>query len=251
MIPFFQGGYDEAKLYTHGSNKKIYPKCPVCGKVKNKPMMIAEIYATNSIGCTCSDGISYPEKFITCILDQLKVVYVYQLTKRQESWCKNYIYDFSYIEKSCIIETHGKQHYEDTNFRGNKIKYKQQQENDRAKEQLAKINGIKHYIALDCRYSELEWIKKSVMESELPTLFNFKEDDIDWLKCHEFALYSLVKIACDYKRNNQNMTTTQIGVILHLTKPTIRRYLKQGNELGWCHYDAEEEFQKVLHRGDK
>ena len=36
MIPYFQGGYEEAKLYTFSSSYKINPICPDCGNIKNK-----------------------------------------------------------------------------------------------------------------------------------------------------------------------------------------------------------------------
>ena len=36
MISYFQGGYDEAKRYTHGSEQKIHPVCPECGRIKDK-----------------------------------------------------------------------------------------------------------------------------------------------------------------------------------------------------------------------
>jgi hypothetical protein len=78
MIKYFQGGYDEAKLYTVGSHKEFYPICPDCNRVKNKPMMIKTLYRTNSIGCICSDKLSYPEKFIFELLKQLDIDYIYQ-----------------------------------------------------------------------------------------------------------------------------------------------------------------------------
>ena len=73
MISYFQGGYEEAKQYTSGSTKKIYPKCPICGKVKNNKISISQIKKAHSIGCICRDGISYPEKFFINFLEQLGI----------------------------------------------------------------------------------------------------------------------------------------------------------------------------------
>ena len=42
-------------------------------------------------------------------------------------------------------------------------------------------NGIDTYIELDCRFSECKWIKDSIMNSELPGIFNFTEKDVDWI----------------------------------------------------------------------
>jgi uncharacterized protein YaeQ len=150
----------------------------------------------------------------------------------------DYRYDFKITENNedIIVETHGIQHYdENTSF---KQSLKEVQENDIQKEKLAKQNGVEHYIALDCRKSELEWIKKSVMESELPTLFNFKEDDIDWLKCEEFACNSLVREVCDLYNLDKNILT--ISNELKIESSTIRKYLKQGEQLGLCCYDPKE-----------
>ena len=54
MIPCFQGGYDEAKLYTKCSIKEIQSKCPICGKVKDKITSIRNIYRNHSIDCYCN-----------------------------------------------------------------------------------------------------------------------------------------------------------------------------------------------------
>ena len=76
MVKYFQGGYDEAKLYTIGSHKEIYPICPECGRVKDKPIEVKTIYYNTSIFCSCSDGISYPNKFMFNILAQLRINFV-------------------------------------------------------------------------------------------------------------------------------------------------------------------------------
>ena len=40
MIPYFQGGYDEAKQYASSSKTTIFPICPDCGQIKKKKMAI-------------------------------------------------------------------------------------------------------------------------------------------------------------------------------------------------------------------
>ena len=69
---------------------------------------------------------------------------------------------------------------------------------------------------------------------------------VDWLKCEEFALSNLVKIACNYKRNNPELTTTEIGMFMKLNKNTISSYLKQGTKLGWCEYDSQKEALRII-----
>ena len=40
MVKYFQGGSNEAKNYSIGSNKKINPICPICGEIRKNPISI-------------------------------------------------------------------------------------------------------------------------------------------------------------------------------------------------------------------
>jgi hypothetical protein len=74
------------------------------------------------------------------------------------------------------------------------------------------------------------------MNSKLPQLLNFKESDIDWLKCHEYACNSLVKTVCGLW-NQDIRSTFKISELINIGNQTIRKYLKQGALLGWCDYN--------------
>ena len=143
MIPYFQGGYDEAKQYTYGSSKKIYPRCPDCGRVSNVASVIYNIYRQKAITCVCRDSISYPEKFIYNMLCQIDEPFEYQLTKSSFSWIGRYRYDFYLPNHNVVLEVHGLQHYEDEN----------EMKNDTKKRELIEKNDLT-YVALDCRYSD-------------------------------------------------------------------------------------------------
>jgi len=228
---------EDALNYSVGTKKKLLMKCPDCGF--EKPITPRR-FVKNGISCPkCSDGF-YPERLLFNILEQLKLEFIPQLSKTTFSWCKNYKYD-NYISKiNCIIETHGLQHYkENKNWI---ISLKETQENDKQKELIARNNRITNYIILDCRKSELQWIRDSIINSELPRLLNFKEEDIDWLKAHEFALSSFVKKSCDIWLSGIT-NTLEIANQLKLNRVTITRYLKQGSLLGWCNYDPKKEQQ--------
>jgi len=219
----------ENTFWTH---KKILMKCPDCGCEKS---IIPANLVNFGFGCRrCSDGISYPQKFMFNVLYQVNIDFITELNKTLFEWCKNYKYDFHIPKINGIVETHGKQHYEEP--KGKWGKSDKIQENDRQKEQLAKENKIKNYIIIDCRESDMEWIKNSIMNSELPTLLNFKESDIDWLKCHEYACKSMVKTACDLW--NKNYIISEIVDKLKIGNTTTRRYLKQGAKLGWCELEG-------------
>ena len=232
---------EDALKYTVYANTKIPMKCPECGFEKETSL---NTLVSQGFGCnSCGDGISYPEKFVVNVLEQLNKIFKPQLTKTTFKWCGKYKYD-NYIEKiNCIIETHGNQHYEErTTGRWNKS-LKETQENDFDKEWLARINKIKNYIILDCRESDMNWIKNSIMNSKLPQLLDFKEKDIDWLKCNEWACNSMVKEVSNLW-NIGIKSTLEIKQRLKLSKSSVVRYLNQGALLGWCDYNGNEERRK-------
>lgn len=239
MIPYFQGGHDEAKQYTCTSGKKIRPICPECGRAKETKISIFDIHRRNSIGCICGDGYSYPEKFIYSMLSQLEIEFIYQLNKKQLRWCDNYKYDFYIPKFNLIIETHGKQHYDKDFFKS----YKMQQHIDNQKKELALKNGIENYIELDCKYSEFYYIEKNIKESILSSLFNL--DLVDFKKCQSFAINNIAKEVCQIKNSHPEYTTFQLADMFNISVGTIQRYLKNGTLLGWCKYSAKEERKKA------
>lgn len=240
---------EDAKVVSIAScKKKVWLKCPCCGNLKYTKMnSIYRKILDGYFPCNkCSDKQPYPEKFMFAVLEQLDLDFKTQLTKTTFEWCDKYKYDF-YFElnnEQYIIETNGRQHYEECwNFKSNKKarNYKEEVKiNDRIKKELALVNGIKeeNYIVIDCRYSDLEYIKQNILNSKLAKLFDLSK--IDWLKAEEFALSNRVKEACDYKNNNNDLTCTEISKLMKLSVSTIINYLKRGNGI-WCNYNAEEE----------
>jgi very-short-patch-repair endonuclease len=241
MIPYFQGGYDEAKLYTRASQKYIYPVCPDCGSAKNKRMLISTINTCKSIGCSCGDGISYPNKFMT---ELLKQTYIKFEIEYSPYWLDSKRYDFYIPYMNLIIEMDGGWHSND-----NKMSGQTAQESkiiDNYKDKLAEEHGIQ-VIRIDCDYKyfdRFEYIKQNIINNiKLNQLFDLSK--INWNKCHEFALNNLVKIACEYKRNNLEMSSFEIGKIMGgYNKDTITRWLKQGNGI-WCNYNPKEEMKRI------
>ena len=224
---------EDAYKHSMGSHENILMKCPDCGHEKRMriPNLIVDGFSCNR----CGDGISFPEKVVFNMFQQLlDKNFITQLSKTTFEWCKKYRYDF-YIEKlkGIICECHGLQHYEE--IRGKWGSLKEIKENDVDKEWLARENGIENYIIIDCRKSELKWIKNNIMNSKLPKLLGFKEKDVDWVKCVEYACTSLVRVACDLWKGGIN-DTLEISKIIKVSRVTAVKYLKQGFELGWCDY---------------
>ncbi len=231
---------EDGYKYTQYSNKKVNWKCPDCGYImKNKKICHISYYHFSCL--ICGDGVSYPEKFITSILNQLNIEYE---KEKEFKWCKNRRYDFYLSDYNIIIEGHGLQHYKPEFERINNKKIRtflEEQNNDKYKQEKAKENKINNYIIIDCRYSEIEWLKNNIINSKLNDLFDLS--NIDWLKCHEYACNSFVKTACEYW-NNGIHNTKKIGLLMKLHYGTVRDYLKQGFKLGWCNYNAKEEMMK-------
>lgn len=241
---------EDAYKYSFGLGKKILVKCPECGY--EKKIKISNL-VHSGFGCNrCSDGIPYPEKFVFNVLEQLNQNFITQLSKNILVWCGSHKYDFYIINIHSIVETHGEQHYEENSKNSNwKMSLNEIQQNDKDKEVLAKNNNIDNYIIIDCRKSELDWIKNSIMnrnperldQPSLAELLNFKEEDIDWLKCHEAGCSNKVKEVCNLWNNGID-NAIKIAEELKMGKNTIVRYLKQGAKLGWCNYDPKIEKRK-------
>lgn len=226
---------EDTYVYAFKSNKKIDFKCPDCGeKVENKA--ISNTYK-QGLRCSCKDSISYPEKFMHYLLKQLGLNFKKELSKTTFEWCGKYRYDFYIPLISCIIETHGIQHYEETNRKGRTLEYEQINDNEKCK--VAMSNGINEYIVVDCRRSTLDWMKSSIMDSALNGLYDLSI--IDWNKCHEFALNSLTKLACEMWNDGSNVL--EISEVLKLNRFTVIEYLKKGTGI-WCNYDPKEAKRK-------
>ncbi|XZH34387.1 hypothetical protein ACSW8L_15865 (plasmid) [Clostridium perfringens] len=236
---------EDAKKYSKGSNKKISVKCPDCER--EKKMKICDIYYNKSIGCACGNGKSYPEKFVFNLLEQLDVDFE---TEYSPSYIKPKRYDFYLKNIDCIIETHGSQHYKENFKYSDSRSLQEEQVNDKLKREIALQNGIKHYIELDCSESNLEYIKNSILNSELAELFNLSI--IDWTSCGEFANKNIVKEICDYWNNKrEDETTSDVGDRFKIDISTINRYLKRGAKLGWCRYNGRKEMIKNAFKNGK
>ena len=223
MIPYFQGGYDEAKQYTCKSSKKIYPKCPDCGKISNIATIIHNIYRQKAITCICKDNISYPEKFIYSVLSQVEEPFIYQMTKTNFSWVGKYRYDFYLPKHNTILEVYGIQHYTDISV----------MQNDVLKRKLAEKNGF-NYIELDCRFSNCEYIKNSVINSMVAKILQLQ--NVEWSKCNDFSKKNLCKEICELFEQGKNVSI--LSNEYKISKNSIRRMLHVGNEVGLCHYDG-------------
>lgn len=229
------------------SGKEVLMKCPDCGHQKK---LVLRNIIRQGFGCPkCGDGISYPNKFMFNVLEQIKNLnkikdfetektFEWLLYESKNKLHKGFIdFYFELNNKKYGLEMDGYFHTKDNSMSGQTAE--ESKYIDDEKDRLCREHSIK-IIRIDSLKSEWQYIKNNIMESELSKILCFKEEEINWLKCHEFASSNLVKKACKLW-NNGVKSTTKIVEELKLSKTTILRYLKQGAKLGWCDYDPEEE----------
>lgn len=238
MVKYLVNKDDVSLLFS--SNTEVLTLCPDCGAERNMRMRNLSFQGYSCV--KCGDGISFSEKFTMNLLTQLGVDFIYQLSSKHVEWCDKYKYDFYVPNKNMVIEVHGVQHYEDSFSRCGGRTAKEEQKNDKAKEALARKNNISNYVILDCRHSGFEWIKNSILNSKINEIYDISA--VDWTKCLEFALSSLVKRVCDYWNTHISITTKDVAKEFNLDESTIRKYLKTGSKLKWCNYNAKEESEK-------
>lgn len=246
MIPFFKDKEMEAKKYKKSRLDKIFPMCPCCGKQSQIAYSLNHIYTNKGFSCKyCGDGIPYPEKVIHALFDSIETdCFISQFNKTKAKWCGEYRYDFyfEYENEKYIIETHGKQHYEETTgtWIGSLFERK---ERDKEKYELAINNGINenNYIIIDCRKSDFEYIKSQILQSKLSKIFNLKE--IDWSKVEKLCLTNTLKRICDLF--NDGLLPKEIANKVNMNDRTVKRYLVKGTELGMCEYDSNYHHVKI------
>ena len=211
---------EQMKTNMPNSHKKIDFVCHDCGRHKmEEPHNVVK----QGFSCVCSDGISYPNKFIYGLLNQFDIEYK---TEKIFDWSNGKKYDIYIPSLSCIIENHGAQHYERSfEFIGGRT-LEEEQENDKYKKHLAVNNDIKYYIQLDCRKSTLKWIKNSVINSDLQKLFNLNL--VDWNQCGQFASSNMIKRVAELWVEKYSIE--EISNKLHIAVPTVYKYLRIAKE---------------------
>ena len=96
-------------------------------------------------------------------------------------------------------------------------------------------NGVKEYIQLDCSVSSVEYIMNSLHKSTFIKYFNL--ENINLSQANEFANKNIIKYVCEeYNKYNKIIPMKEIAKKLNLHYPTFQRYLKMGNDLGFCIY---------------
>lgn len=223
---------EDGYKYSFGSNVLVDWKCLTCGNIT----LDRSIVHTKNLGLpcpNCSDSFKMPEKIMYNTLKQLEIS---TISQKSFSWSDNKIYDFYFTHNNLniIIETHGKQHYEETRRKGART-LKEEQANDQYKYKLAMENGIDKYIVIDCRKSEFDFIKNNIIHSELAEIFDLS--NVDW---EEINYNSQKSINVEILRlwNEEDLCCREISAIVNLNEDAVSRILRNYHELGKCEYDS-------------
>jgi ribosomal protein L37AE/L43A len=239
---------EDAKNNVCSSLNMVKVECPNCKERYNKS--IKRFTERHFVCSKCGDGYSYPNKFMYNLLSQLDINFD---SEKIFNWSQGKIYDFYIEEISCIIEMDGKQHKIDNCF--NKKLLKQEQENDSFKEYIAKENGIKNFIRIDCQKSEFLYIKEQILkDKKINELFDLSK--VDWIEINEFAIDNLkmkqIKEICSlYKcTETEYFSSVDIKNKTGYSMNRIQNALKLGNEIKLCSY-SERDYLKWISKKAK
>ena len=230
--------------YTKCSKKKIEFVCPICKA--EFVSTLSNVYFQGFVCKICSGKMSLGERIVYRLLNSVNVDFIKEYSSGNSDWTGSYRYDF-YIKPNIIIEIMGIQHYKKT-FYNSTRSLKEEQENDKLKELLARNNGITEYIVIDASKTDFDFIKNNILHSKLSEIFNLS--NVDWDYIQEQTSTSLVKEVCDYWSTNVDKTTGLLSEKFHLSYFAIQNYLKQGNSLGWCDYDPKNYRRKNIYTDD-
>ena len=234
---------EEALHINAGSREKFWFKCCDCGY----EFQTAVEYVTKDkqLKCPkCRDNISYPNKFAMSVLSQLKAKDL--VPEYSPSWAGNYRYDFSFYCEGIhyLLEMDGGFHYEKRKFE----KYNQTRKSDKEKNILAQKNNCT-LIRIECCKSELEYIKKNFVNSELNKIFNLSL--VDWQQVETDCKTNLLVEIAKYYNDNPDISLDIIANKFHVCKHTARNYLKRSQKIGLTNYktlldEMDENFSKVI-----
>lgn len=228
FVPWFldRSVPEEKTRYSHFKTD-FY--CQHCGKtVRDKS--IHTVYQRRQVPCPyCTNGVSYPERYIDALLTQLSISFERQYAVRFRENGRNtfYKYDFYDPEQALVIETHGPQHFLAGVFeRMGGQSLEEIQENDRAKKQLANEKLGLRYLDLDCRKSDPDWIRREAVKK----LTMYPLECVDWEKLRQDANRALILELI--RLRVQGYTLTQIGAAVHMDPSTVCGKLKKAQRDG-------------------
>ncbi len=218
--------------------------CPNCGKVESR--LLSYVCKTMPYCQFCGDNKSYPERLLSAVLRNLGVEYE---VEKKFDWCKFTIdgketfgiFDFVFTHegKNYIIETDSNHHYSNNVF-GRNVPVMLI---DSIKQKLAEEHGY-IVIRIDCRVSEFNYIKDTIVKSQFASIFDCSS--IDWEWCQSQTITSPMTKAAELW-NNGIKSVVKIAKEIGVQRPYVRQYLKDCASQGLCDYTVEKSKEHGKH----
>ena len=236
---------DDGYLYTNGSNERVLFVCPTCGNIKLKT--IAQVVRYGWFCDACSDGCTYPNKFMANLLLFNKIKYdsEYIIPKYQ------YRYDFHFIvnNQHYLIEMDGGLNHGCVDLPD--LSIEEQIANDSNKDYLAEKFGYK-LIRIDCIYKDLkyrfEYIKDHIIKSDLRYLLSDLSDET-MSKCNNKASNTNYIMEIANAWNDSIYSLDELSKMFNVCKTTIRNRLKTALEIGLVRESLDDVKHKVFESG--
>ena len=210
------------------SKTKVEVICPCCKKIHLRT--IRTIYSCGNTYCSmCNDNYSFPERFMSAVLDNLNIKYKYQFT---DSWTEQYKYDFLIFigDMYYIVELDGGLgHGHDRGL--DRRTSEETKEIDNIKDDLACKNNYR-VIRINCDYeneNRFEFIKNNIINSELSNFIDFSS--VNWNMCFQQACSSRYSKALKFYKSGCKYLD-DISKEVGLASATIKKFLLHMMEVG-------------------
>lgn len=227
--------------YTPMSHKVAKWKCPCCNTRFERS--VATVVKRGFNCPICGIGVSFPNKMMYQILKQLNVQFY---REHEFEWAKNKYYDFYIEEINAIIEMHGEQHYCDMKKNGKYEAFwgktfEETLKNDCLKKDIALENGISHYIVIDSRISDYDYIYKNIERSELSNHYCLSNINKN-LILNKIYSNDFVKEIIRLWENG--LAIKSIAKEIGMFHTTVKKIIRNAASGGLTSYDPELEIEK-------
>lgn len=234
---------DDRYRYSYGSGENVNFICPDCGNIISKK--ICDVTHYGLVCKKCSNNYSYPNKFMSFILDSLNIEYI---AEYYSDWTQGKYYDFYFVvdNKAYIIEMDGIFHFENIhNCLQENI------DNDRLKDELALKNNIE-LIRIDCNYNAIKdrflYIKNNVLSSKFSQIFDFSNVDFD--ECNKNASMSTLKyLSMLWNSGCQDLQS--LSEKINIGKNYVSKHIKNAARLNMLCDSIDVVNQKIKQNGYK
>ena len=245
---------EDAYKYSMSSKEKILWDCPDCKNTFEERICNVN---SNRLSCPfCSDGISYPNKFMYNSLYQIKDDLDFLEREYNPDWCKfefkgnkrcgKYDVYFGINGQRYIVEMDGGLGHGNKVHTNSLLSQDELLQIDLIKDKLAEEHGIK-VIRIDCNYKtddRYAYILNNVLNSNLKDIIDLSKIDFDL--SNKNSISSLIVKAGELW--NQGLTAGQIRKELKIGEGTVTSYLKTASEIGVCDYSVEKSKARSKYR---